>query len=69
MAKHIRLQRSESVVFQAAAQIYSAYIAAGRVPEGEEHPWMERSIKEALRMALATDKAVVSDDEVDSEGL
>ena len=30
---HLKLQHSESVVVQAAAQIYAAYIATGRVPE------------------------------------
>ncbi len=39
--KHFKLQHSESVVVQAAAQIYAAYISAGRVPEGEQTQWME----------------------------
>jgi len=63
---HLKLQHSESVVVQAAAQIYAAYIATGRVPEGEEARWMERSIREAIRIARATDAAVVSDEEVDT---
>ena len=42
MAKHIKLQKSESVVAAGAIQIYSAYIAAGRVPEGQEDQWMSR---------------------------
>lgn len=63
---HLKLQHSESVVVQAAAQIYAAYIAAGRVPEGEEARWMERSIREAIRIARTTDAVVISDEEMDS---
>ena len=63
---HLKLQHSESVVVQAAAQIYAAYIAAGRVPEGEEAQWMKRSIREAIRIADATDAAVISDEEIDT---
>ena len=68
MAKHIKLQKSESVVTAGAIQIYSAYIAAGRVPEGQEDQWMSRSIKEAIKITTSTDAAVISDDEVESTG-
>ena len=64
--KHFRLQHSESVVVQAASQIYAAYIASGRVSEGEEAKWMKRSIKEAVLIAQATDDTIISDDEIDS---
>ena len=63
---HLKLQHSESVVVQAAAQIYAAYITAGRVSDGEESQWMERSIREAIRIARATDAAVISDEEIDT---
>lgn len=68
MAKHIKLQKSESVVATGAIQIYSAYIAAQRVPEGQEEQWMSRSIKEAIKITTSTDAAVISDDEVESTG-
>ena len=68
MAKHLKLQNSESVVISAAVQIYSAYISTGRVAEGDEEKWMSRSIKEAIKIATATDSAIISDDEVDSSG-
>lgn len=68
MAKHLKLQHSESVVLSAAAQIYSAYITSGKVDEGDEDKWMSRSIKEAIRLAIATDDAIISDDEVESTG-
>lgn len=64
--KHISLQHSESVIVQAAAQIYAAYIASGRVNEGEEAQWMKRSIKEAVMIGQATDDAIISDDEIDA---
>ena len=69
MAKHLKLQSSESVVVSAAAQIYAAYVSAGKVTEGSEDQWMTRSIKEAIKIALATDDAIISDDEVESTPL
>jgi hypothetical protein len=64
MAKsYLKLQQSEAVVVQAAAQIYAAYIVAGRVDEGQESEFMQKSIRAALRIAKATDEAVVSDEE------
>jgi len=63
---YISLQPSEGMVFQSAANIYAAYIIAGRVDEGEETAWMEKSIRQAIRMAKATDLSLVSDDELDA---
>ncbi len=68
MGKQIKLQHSESVVVHAASRIYAAYIAAGKVSENSEDEWMKRAIREAVKIAVATDSAVVSDDEVDSTG-
>ena len=59
----LSLQPSESVVVRAAAEIYSAYIIAGRVPEGQEKEWMERAIREAAWIARTTDDAIQSDNE------
>ncbi|MDA9857926.1 hypothetical protein N9D23_07380 [Rubripirellula sp.] len=64
--KHFKLQYSESVIVQAAAQIYAAYIASGRVTEGDEAKWMKRSIKEAVMIGQATDETIISDSEIDS---
>jgi hypothetical protein len=64
---HLKLQHSESVVLQVAAQLYSAYIIAGRIAEGEEATWMERAIREAISMAVTTDAAVISDDEISGQ--
>lgn len=59
----LTLHPSESVVVRAAAAIYAAYIAAGKVPEGQNEEWMKRSIQEAIFIARATDDAIVSDNE------
>ena len=64
MPKHLKLQHSESVVLTAASRIYAAYISAGQVAEGEEDKMMAKSIKEAIRLALATDDAIISDGEM-----
>ena len=63
---YISLQPSESAVFQSAANIYAAYIIAGKVPDGEETAWMEKSIRQSIKMAKATDATLVSDDELDA---
>jgi hypothetical protein len=66
MAKpYLALQQSEGVIVQSAARIYAAYIAAGRVPEGSEQEWMDRSIREALRIARVTDETIQADGEMD----
>ncbi|MCI0705618.1 MAG: hypothetical protein L0241_31550 [Planctomycetia bacterium] len=49
---------------QAAAVIYAAYITTGRVVEGREQEWMQRSIQEALWIARTTDDSIQSDDEM-----
>lgn len=63
---YVKLQPSEIAITQSAAQIYAAYITAGRVSEGEEDAWMDRSINEAVRIAQAVDRSVIAEDEVDS---
>ena len=60
----LSLQPSEGIVVRAAATIYAAYIAAGRVPDGQETEWMKRSIREAAAIAQMTDQAIQSDDEL-----
>jgi hypothetical protein len=61
----VSLQTSEGLVFQAAAQIYAAYISAGKVSEGHEHQWMDRAIRDAILLAQTTEKMVQSDSELD----
>ena len=61
----VSLQTSEGLVFQAAAQIYSAYVSAGKVSEGHEHQRMERAIRDAIQLAQTTEKIVQSDSELE----
>ncbi|MGB6042872.1 MAG: hypothetical protein WBF93_06905 [Pirellulales bacterium] len=69
MAKHhLHLQPSERVIVQATAEIYAAYISAGRVLEGEHEQWIERSLTEAIHIAKLADARIISDDEMDSSG-
>lgn len=63
---YLRLQHSEGIVVHAASRIYAAYIAAGRVTDGDEGQWMDRSIEEAISLAVKTDDRVDSDDEMQS---
>ncbi len=65
MAKtNMSLQHSESVIVQAAAQIYAAYIASGRVGEDGNKKWMKQAIREAIALAKGVDDAVISDGEM-----
>lgn len=67
MAKpDVTLEPSKGVVSRMAAQIYAAYIARGVVKDGEEASWMERSIREAVRIAKTVAASVESEDEPDS---
>lgn len=64
MAKHqISLQPTEHALVTAAATIYAGYIAAGRVPDGQESAFMDRSIQAAIRIAKVTDESVQADNE------
>jgi hypothetical protein len=60
----ISLQPSEAIVVQAAAVIYAANIAAGKVVPGKEQEWIDRSIRDAIQIARQTDEAVHSDTEM-----
>ena len=64
----LNLQPSETAVAGCASRIYAAYITAGRVPEGAERDWIQRSIREAIEIAYYTDHAVQSDDETSKRG-
>ncbi len=61
---YLKLQPSESVVVHAAAAIYSGYLAAGKVSNGQESAFIEKSVKEAVQIAISVDKTIQSDDEV-----
>ena len=62
---HLNLAPTEQTIVASASQIYAAYIATGRVQIGDEEAWMERSIREAIRIAKTTDAAIITGTEVD----
>ena len=61
---YLSLRQSERAVTKAAAQVYSAYIAAGQVPEGSEDEWIKRSVDAAIRIAQLCDESITSDGEM-----
>jgi len=64
MAKpDLTLEPSKAAISQMAAQIYAAYITRGAVKDGEEASWMQRSIKEAVRIARTVDTSIGTTDE------
>jgi hypothetical protein len=58
----VTLEPSKGVVSEMAARIYSAYIIRGEVTKGEETEWMERSIREAVRIAKTVEASIETDD-------
>jgi hypothetical protein len=62
--ERLSLQTSEAHVFRAAATIYAAHITAGSVQQGTEQQWLEKSLSEALHLALRADQRISSDEEV-----
>ena len=62
---NVSLQPSKQIVALAAAQIYSAYVAAGSVPvDGDVEDWINRSVREAIEIAQKVDDSVQSDEEL-----
>jgi hypothetical protein len=60
----LSLQPSEALVFSAAATIYAGYISAGKVTDGSEKTWINRSLREAILLATLTDSVIQSDNEL-----
>jgi len=63
-AQFLNLEPSEATVVTAAAQIYAAYITAGRVSDGSEAGWIARSVEEAIAIARRTDQLVLAGNEM-----
>lgn len=61
---HISLKPTEQALVTAAATVYSGYLTAGRVSEGDENKWLKQSIKDVVRIAKAIDSAIVADGEL-----
>jgi hypothetical protein len=60
----LRLEHSEGIVVQAAATIYAAYIAAGKVAAGQEQQVMRQAISDAVWIAKEADDLIISDKEM-----
>jgi hypothetical protein len=60
----LSLQPSEGIVARMAATIYAGYVTAGRVAEGQEKVWIQRSVQEAIAMARIADDLILSDSEM-----
>jgi hypothetical protein len=63
----VTLQPSKGVVTQAAAQIFAAYVAAGRVRDDETDDWIKRAIREVVTIARTVDASFRSDEEMPEE--
>lgn len=61
---YANLQPSEMAIFRAAADIFSGYVAAGQVSDGNEDEMIPKAVRIAVKMADVVDRAVQSDDEI-----
>ena len=61
---YAKLQPTEMVIFTAAANIFSSYVACGKVDGDNENEMIKKSIEISLKIASTVDKAVQSDDEI-----
>ena len=63
---YFSLRPSETAIFQAAANIFASYIAAGQVTDENQAEMMEKAIAASISMAHHVDEVVVSDKEMSS---
>ena len=62
----LSLQESEAAVLQAASRFFAAYLITGAVTDQNRETYLQKSVKDALDIALKIDQKLVSDDELDS---
>ena len=60
----VQLAPTEASILAASSRIYAAYISAGSVSEGEEAEYMQKAIKQAMRMSTAVDDLVKAEGEL-----
>lgn len=60
---YLALQHSEAAVLHAASRIFAAYVTTGQVNDKNESEFMAKAVRNAVRMAVYTDKLVQSDEE------
>lgn len=61
---HLKLAPSEQAVLNAAATIFSAFIASGQYQAGQEKEVSEKSINLAIMLAERIEETVKADDEL-----
>ncbi len=62
----IRLQPSEAAVLAGASRIYAARLAAGQVSDDSRQEILDQCVRDAVELARRVDRAVQSDDEMNS---
>ncbi len=62
---YLKLQQSEGFVIQAVSQIYAAHITAGHVTDENKEDFIKQAIRDAMRISVAVDEAIVADGEMD----
>ena len=60
---YFSLQPSETVIFQAAANIYASYVQAGQVTSENNAEMMKKAIGESISIAHQVEKIIQSDQE------
>ena len=61
---YFSLQPSETVIFQAATNIYSSYVQAGQVTSENSAEMMEKAIGDSIAIARQVEKIIQSDQEM-----
>ena len=61
---YFSLQPSETAIFQAAANIFASYIAAGQVTDENQAEMMKKAIAASISMAHYVEEVVISDKEM-----
>ncbi len=61
------MQPSETAIFQAAANIFASYIAAGQVTDENQVEMMKKAIAASISMAHYVEEVVTSDNEMSGE--
>ena len=60
----LKLHPSEVAVIRSAAEIFSAYLRAGYIKNGEEEKWIDKSLDTAIQIARRAESRITSDDEL-----
>ncbi len=61
---YFSLQPSETAIFQAAANIFASYIAAGQVTGENQAEMMKKAISASISMAQYVEDVIISDKEM-----